>query len=194
MIAAVRGKVLQLGPGRAAVETVSGLIVQLALPVSSFQRLRQGQEVLLHTVLKVKDEDIVVYGFLDPEEKALFEKLLTISGIGGKTAMACVSAIAPEEWRTTVGAADVARISSIPGIGRKTAQRIVLELTGKLETEPADAPEAKTRLGADLVSGLVNLGYAPKSAREIVGRVLKENPGLDRFEELFKLALKKVGT
>jgi Holliday junction DNA helicase RuvA len=192
MIAAVRGKVFQLSPGRVAVETGSGVILQLAVPVSSFQRLRLGQEVLLHTVLKVKDEDIVVYGFLDPEEKALFEKLLSISGIGGKTAMACVSAIAPVEWQTTVGAADVPRISSIPGIGRKTAQRIILELTGKLETEP-QAEVAKSRLGADLVSGLVNLGYAPKSAREIVGRVLKENPGQDGFEELFKLALKKVG-
>ncbi len=192
MIAAVRGRVFQLSPGRAAVETGSGLILQLAMPVSGFQRLRLGQEVLLHTVLKVKDEDIVLYGFLDPEEKALFEKLVAVSGIGGKTAMACVSAIAPEEWRTTVGAADVARISSIPGIGKKTAQRIVLELTGKLETEP-QAPETKTRLGADLVSGLVNLGYAPKSAREIVGRVLKENPGQDDFEWLFKLALRKVG-
>jgi len=192
MIAAVRGRIFQLSPGRAAVETGSGVILQMAVPVSSFQRLQPGQEVLLHTVLKVKDEDIVIYGFLDPEEKALFEKLVAISGIGGKTAMACVSAIAPGEWRGVVAGADVARISSIPGIGKKTAQRIVLELTGKLETE-AQAPEPMTRLGADLVSGLVNLGYAPRSARDTVGRVLKENPGLKDFEELFKAALKKVG-
>ena len=193
MIAAVRGRIFQLSPGRAAVETASGAILQLAIPVSSFSQLQAGQEVLLHAVLKVKDEDIVLYGFLDPEEKLLFEKLVAISGIGGKIAMACVSAIPPGEWRTTVAAADVARISSIPGIGKKTAQRIVLELTGKLETEP-QAPEAVTRLGADLVSGLVNLGYAPKPAREIVGRILKENPGLEDFEELFKRALKKVGS
>jgi len=191
MIAAVRGRIFQLSPGRLAVETAAGVILQLAVPVSSFQRLRLGQEVLLHTVLKVKDEDIVLYGFLGEDEKAFFEKLLAVSGIGGKTAMACVSAIAPGEWRLVIAAADVARISAIPGIGKKTAQRIILELAGKLEAEPAEA-EALTRLGADLVSGLVNLGYPARAARETVQRVLKENPGQEDFEGLFKALLKKV--
>lgn len=191
MIAAVRGKIFQLSPGRVAVDTGAGVVLQLLVPVSSFQHLRQHQDVLLHTVLKIKDEDMVIYGFLTLEEKALFEKLVAVSGIGGKTAMACVSALAPAEWQAAVAAADVAGISSIPGIGKKTAQRIILELTGKLGVEK-EAPEAMSRLGADLVSGLVNLGYAPKSAREIVGRVLKENPGRDDFEALFKITLKKV--
>ncbi len=191
MIAAVRGKIFQLSPGRAAVETGSGVILQLAVPISCFQELQPGQEVFFHTLMKIKDEDVVLYGFLRPDEKALFEKLVAVSGIGGKTAMACVSALAPDEWQAAVAAADVARISSIPGIGKKTAQRIVLELAGKLEIE-REVPEAMTRLGADLVSGLVNLGYAPRSAREIVGRVLKENPGRGDFEGLFKIALKKA--
>ncbi|MCU0275451.1 MAG: Holliday junction branch migration protein RuvA [Acidobacteria bacterium] len=191
MITAVRGTVFQLSPGRVAVETGSGVILQLAVPVSSFARLKTGQEVLLHAVLKVKDEDIVLYGFLDPEEKALFEKFVAVSGIGGKTAMACVAAIAPDEWRLVIAAADVARISAIPGIGKKTAQRIILELSGKLQAEPA-MTETATRLSGDLVSGLVNLGYAPKGAREVVHRVLRENPGRDDFEGLFKIALKKA--
>lgn len=191
MIAAVRGKIFQISPGRVAVDTGVGLVLQLLVPVSSFQHLRQHQEVLLYTVLKIKDEDVVVYGFLTLEEKALFEKLVSVSGIGGKTAMACVSALAPEEWLAAVGAADVACISAIPGIGKKTAQRIILELTGKLGVEK-EALDPLSRLGADLVSGLVNLGYAPKGAREIVGRVLKENPGRSDFEELFKITLKKV--
>jgi len=191
MIAAVRGKIFGLSPGRLAMETAAGVILQLAVPVSSYQHLRLGQEVLLHAVLKVKDEDILLYGFLGEEEKALFEKLLAVSGIGGKTAMACVSAIAPAEWRMVIAAGDVARISAIPGIGKKTAQRIILELTGKLEAEPAEAAAA-TRLGSDLVSGLVNLGYPPKAARETIGRILKENPGQENFEALFKAALKKV--
>jgi Holliday junction DNA helicase RuvA len=191
MIAAVRGKVFQLSPGRVAIDTGAGVVLQLAVPVSSFQRLGPGQDVLLHVVLKVKDEDLLLYGFLDPEEKALFEKLLSVSGIGGKTAMACVSAIPPPEWRAVIAAADVARISAIPGIGRKTAQRIVLELSGKLEAGPALA-EALSPLASDLVSGLVNLGFAPKAAREVVQRVLNENPGRGDFEGLFKAALKKA--
>ncbi len=191
MIAAVRGKIFQLSPGRVAVETGGGVILQLLVPVSSHARLAGGKDVLLHAVLKVKDEDIVLYGFLDPEEKAWFEKLLAVTGVGGKTALACVSAIAPAEWRAVIAAADVARISAVPGIGRKTAQRIVLELTGKLETEPAEA-DALSLLGNDLLSGLVNLGYPPKAAREAVARVLKDHPGRDDFESLFKLALKKA--
>jgi Holliday junction DNA helicase RuvA len=191
MIAAVRGKIFQLSPGRVAVATGAGVILQLVVPVSSFQLLKENQDVMLHTVLKIKDEDVVLYGFLHTEEKTLFEKLIKVSGIGGKTAMACVSALAPDEWRAVVSAADLAQISSISGIGKKTAQRIILELTGKLEVEK-EAPDAMTRLGTDLISGLVNLGYAPKSAREIVNRVLKENPGLADFEELFKITLKKA--
>jgi Holliday junction DNA helicase RuvA len=191
MIAAVRGKVFQLSPGRAAVETGSGVILQLLVPVSSFQLLRPGQDVLLHTVLKVKDEDIVVYGFLDPEEKALFEKLVAVSGIGGKTAMASVSAIAPLEWRTVIAAADVARISAIPGIGKKTAQRLILELTGKLGLED-ELPGADAQLRADLISGLANLGYPLKEAREAVGQALKEKRPAAGFEELFKAVMKKM--
>ena len=191
MIAAVKGKIFQLSPGHVAVDTGAGIVLQLVVPVSSFQLLRPGQEVQLHTVLKVKDEDIVVYGFLRPEERALFEKLVAVSGIGGKTAMACVSALSPDEWAAVVAGADVVRISSIPGIGKKTAQRIILELTGKLGVEK-ESPEALSRLGADLVSGMVNLGYPLKGARETVGRILKENPGRDDFEELFKIALKKA--
>jgi Holliday junction DNA helicase RuvA len=191
MIAAVQGKIFQLSPGRVAVDTGSGLVLQLLVPVSSFQHLWQRQDVLLHTVLKIKDEDVILYGFLTVEEKALFEKLIAVSGIGGKTAMACVSALAPGEWLAAIAGADIACISAIPGIGKKTAQRIILELTGKLGVEK-EAPDALSRLGADLASGLVNLGYPPKAAREAVTRVLKENPGRDDFEGLFKIALKKA--
>jgi Holliday junction DNA helicase RuvA len=191
MIAAVQGKIFRLSPGRVAVATGAGVILQLLVPVSSFQHLRENQDVLLHTVLKVKDEDVVIYGFLRPEEKALFEKLIAVSGIGGKIAMACISALAPDEWLAAVAAADVERISSIPGIGKKTAQRIILELTGKLGSE-RDVPDAPTQLCADLVSGLVNLGYAPRNARETASRVLKDNPAVTDFAELFKITLKKV--
>lgn len=190
MIAAVRGKVQQLSPGRIGVETAAGLILQLAVPVSCFARLALGQPVLLHAVLKVRDEDLVLYGFLDEEEKALFEKLTAVSGIGGKTAMACVSAIAPGDWPQVIAAADVARLSAVPGVGKKTAQRIVLELTGRLAAGPVE--EALSQLGADLASGLANLGYPPRQAREAAARALKENPGRGDFEELFKIALKKV--
>jgi Holliday junction DNA helicase RuvA len=191
MIAAVRGKVVTSAPGRVAIDTGTGIILQLVVPVSAYPQLRENQDVLLHTALKIKDEDVVIYGFPQPREKALFEKLISVSGIGPKIAMSCISALATDEWIAAIASADVARISSIPGIGKKTAQRLILELTGKLGIEN-DVPDANSQLRSDLISGLANLGYPLKGARETVNRVLKENSSSAGFEELFKLIMKKM--
>jgi Holliday junction DNA helicase RuvA len=191
MIAAVRGKIIVSAPGRVSVDCGTGIILQLHVPVSAFPQLRENQDVMLHTVLKIKDEDVFVYGFLQPREKALFEKLISVSGVGPKIAMSCISALAADEWVAAIAAADVERISSIPGIGKKTAQRLILELTGKLGLD-SDIPDAHAQLRSDLVSGLANLGYPLKVARETVGRVLKDNPAAAGFEELFKVIMKKM--
>jgi len=191
MIAAVRGKVFASTPGRIAVETGTGIILQLVVPVSAYPLLRESQAVMLHTVLKIKDEDVVIYGFLQPGEKVLFEKLISVSGIGPKIAMSCISAMAADEWIAAIAGADVARISSIPGIGKKTAQRLILELTGKLGCQD-EVPNSGDPLRSDLISGLVNLGYPLKGARETVDRALKEKPPAAGFEELFKAIMKKM--
>jgi Holliday junction DNA helicase RuvA len=191
MIAAVKGKIFASVPGRVAVDTGGGVILQLVVPVSAFPQLPVNGEVFLHTVLKIRDEDVLLYGFPQPREKALFEKLIAVSGIGPKIAMSCISAMAADEWSAAVAAADVARISSIPGIGKKTAQRLILELTGKLGFE-SEIPDASAQLRSDLVSGLANLGYALKDAREAVNRALKENSPAAGFEELFKAIMKKM--
>jgi Holliday junction DNA helicase RuvA len=191
MIAAVRGRIVASAPGRISVDSGSGIILQLLVPVSAYAQLRENQDVTLHTVLKIKDEDVFIYGFPHPGEKALFEKLISVSGVGPKIAMSCISAMAAGEWAAAIAAADVARISSIPGIGKKTAQRLILELTGKLGLE-SEAPDARAQLRSDLISGLVNLGYPLKGARETVGRVLKENPSASGFEDVFKIIMKKM--
>ena len=191
MIAAVRGKVVASVPGRISLDIGTGIVLQLLVPVSAYPQLPLRQNAELHTVLKIKDEDVFIYGFLQPREKALFEKLISVSGIGPKIAMSCISAIGTDEWIAAIAAADVTRISSIPGIGKKTAQRLVLELTGKLGLE-SDTPDADAPLRSDLASGLVNLGYPLKGAREAVSRVLQENSPAAGFEELFKLAMKKM--
>jgi Holliday junction DNA helicase RuvA len=191
MIAAVRGRIVASVPGRISLDIGSGIILQLLVPVSAFAQLRPDREAELQTVLKIKDEDVVIYGFPKAREKALFEKLISVSGVGPKIAMSCISAIGAEEWIEAIAAADVARISSIPGIGKKTAQRLVLELTGKLGLD-GEGPDTSHALRSDLVSGLVNLGYPPRAAREAVGQALKERPVEAGFEELFKLAMKKM--
>ena len=123
--------------------------------------------------------------------KFFFEKLVSISGVGGKTALSLISAFSIGELVDAINGGDIIKISSIPGIGKKTAQRIILELTGKLELE-VDQKDEYVKLKEDLISGLVNLGYSKKSVREFVNNTLKENPERESFEDLFKMLLKKI--
>lgn len=191
MISALRGRVFDISPGKVQVETGSGVILQLQVPVSSYTSIKNEKEVLLHTVLRIKDESIVLYGFLTPKEKTFFEKFTSISGIGGKTALSLISAFSLNELVEAINNGDAPKISSIPGIGKKTAQRIILELTGKLELGEELVPET-VQMRDDLVSGLVNLGYPAKTVTELVNKTLKEFPDITSFEELFKLLLKKI--
>ncbi len=191
MIGAARGRVVARAPGWVQLETAAGLVLHVHVPVSCHAQLNEGDEALLHTVLKIRDEDPLLYGFPSAREKAMFEKLIGVSGVGGKIALSCVSAFSPDELAAAIAAADAARLSSVPGIGRKTAQRIILELTGKLEAAPSDGG-AESRLRDDLASGLVNLGFAAKAAREAAGRVLRDHPGEASFAALFKAALKRL--
>lgn len=191
MISALKGRIVALAPGRIGVDTGSGFIIEALVPVSSYSVLKKMDDVLLHTVMKIKDEDIHVYGFLAAEEKNLFEKLISVTGVGGKTALSCLSTFTTAELVGCINAADVSRLTSVPGIGKKTAQRMILELTGKLELEKGMEPES-VRMQEDLVSGLVNLGYPARLAREAVKQTMKEHPQAGDFEPLFKILLRKM--
>lgn len=191
MIAAVRGKVFDIVPGRVLIETGGGEILEILIPVSHYTTVKNEKEVLLYTVLRVKEDQILLYGFLSPREKLFFEKFISVSGVGGKTALSLISAFSLKELVESVNNGDVKRISSVPGIGKKTAQRVVLELTGKLELAE-ETPVESVQLRKDLISGLVNLGYPVKGVTDFVNGIMKENPDLESFEVLFKLALKKI--
>ena len=191
MISALRGRVFTISPGDIQVETASGAIYRVLIPVSNYSKIKKENDVLLYTVLRVKEDQMVLYGFLTVREKTFFEKFISISGIGGKTALSLISAFSSHELVEAINSNDVGKISSIPGIGKKTAQRIILELTGKLELEE-EQPEETVQLRDDLISGLVNLGYPAKAVKEFVNKVLKENPGITSFEDLFKQSLKKI--
>ena len=191
MISAIHGKIFNISPGDLDLETEFGLIFKIFYPVSSFSELKNKEKVALYTVLKIKDEEVILYGFLLKKEKIFFEKLVSISGVGGKTALSLISAFSIGELVDAINGGDIIKISSIPGIGKKTAQRIILELTGKLELE-VDQKDEYVKLKEDLISGLVNLGYSKKSVREFVNNTLKENPERESFEDLFKMLLKKI--
>jgi holliday junction DNA helicase RuvA len=191
MISALRGRVFAISPGEVQVETSGGTIYRVLIPVSNYSKIKAEKDILIYTVLRVKDDQMVLYGFLTVKEKTFFQKFITISGIGGKTALSLISAFSSHELVEAINSNDVGKISSIPGIGKKTAQRLILELTGKLELEEEPVEET-VQLRDDLISGLVNLGYPAKSVRDLVNKVLKENPDATSFEVLFKQILKKI--
>lgn len=190
MIAALKGKVVDSRPGTLNLENALGIVFGLQVPVYSFARLEPGMEVKLYTVFKIKDENPLLYGFLQMTEKILFEKLLTVAGVGGRTALALISAFSSSELKSAVDQGDVAGLSSVPGIGRKTAQRIVLELSGKLES--ASVTGVFDRLQEDVVSALVNLGYPLRQVREELNKCLGPGATESGFEPLFKEVLRRV--
>lgn len=192
MIAHLRGKLLSKHPNQAIVET-AGVGYDLTISVPTFSDLpAQGSEVALHVYTHVREDVIALYGFLRPAEKQLFEKLLTVSGIGPKLAITILSGMATDEMVGSIRAGDVARLTRIPGIGKKTAERMVLELRDKLPSvgpEPAAPVSPLSSTEEDVMSALVNLGYqraAAEKALQAATRVLK--PPVS-FEQLFREAL-----
>src|SRR6186713_258527 len=163
MIAFLRGRVLDKQPNRIILD-VSGVGYDVQIPLSTFYEVgEEGTEVSLRIYTHVREEALQLYGFLTDLERQLFERLIGISGIGPKLAVAVLSGVESRELVTAVQRGDVARLTSIPGVGKKTAERIVLELRDRLSqlvmpvAEAAPAAAAGDRLRGDLVSALQNL-------------------------------------
>jgi Holliday junction DNA helicase RuvA len=168
MIAHLRGKLLAKHPNQVVVET-GGVGYEVNISVPTFSELpASGSEVALHIHTHVREDVIALYGFLRPAEKQLFEKLMTVSGIGAKLAITVLSGMAADEMARAIRSNDLARLTKIPGVGKKTAERMVLELRDKLPpAEGASAPTlpAMNAMEEDVLSALVNLGY-PRAAAE----------------------------
>jgi holliday junction DNA helicase RuvA len=191
MIAHLRGRLLAKHPNQVIVET-GGVGYDVTISVPTFSDLPSvGSEIALHIYTHVREDLIALYGFLRPAEKKLFEKLITVSGIGPKLAITILSGMAADEMAAAIRGNDVARLIRIPGIGKKTAERMVLELRDKLPAtgagEVATAP-AMSAVEEDVLSALVNLGYQRAAAEKAVITVAKNGPG-GSFEEMFRGAL-----
>jgi len=162
---------------------VAGVGYRVAIPLSTFMNLPgEGESAVLEIYTLVRDDAILLYGFGTSSEKDLFESLLSVSGVGPKVALAILSGLPPEEVARVVEAGDAARLRTIPGVGRKLAERVVLELKdriGKLGLGlPAGAAPASRALGDDEAhSALVNLGYAAAEARSAIDRARQEHSG-----------------
>jgi Holliday junction DNA helicase RuvA len=191
MIAHLRGKLLAKHPNQAIVEA-AGVGYDVTISVPTFSDLpAPGSEVALHIHTHVREDALALYGFLRPSEKVLFEKLLTVSGIGPKLAITILSGMAADEMVGAIRGNDVACLTRIPGIGKKTAERMVLELRDKLPQAAPTAITAAPSVSAveeDVLSALINLGYQRAAAEKALELSVKGRKG-GSFDALFRSAL-----
>lgn len=190
MIAHLRGRLLAKRPNQAVVET-GGVGYDVTISVPTFTELpAAGHEVALHIHTHVRDDAIHLYGFQRAEEKRLFERLIQVTGIGPRLAITILSGIPVEQMVAALRSSDVVRLTRIPGIGKKTAERLVLELRDKVEelagTEAGAA--AAMPLEEDVLSALTNLGYARPAAERALAAAAK-NGAHRSFDSLFREAL-----
>jgi Holliday junction DNA helicase RuvA len=191
MIAHLRGTLLAKHPNQAIVET-HGVGYDVAITVPTFTEMpATGAEVSLHIHTHVREDALSLYGFLRHGEKQLFEKLLTVSGIGPTLAIKILSGMAADEMVGAIRGGDLARLTRIPGIGKKTAERMVLELRDKL-ANAAGGPETLagtvSPVEDDVISALVNLGYQ-RAAAEKALLAARGGKGQQSFDGLFREAL-----
>ncbi len=196
MIAFLRGRLLEKQPNQIIVD-VQGVGYEVFVPLSTFYGMTEpGGEVVLRVHTHVREDALTLFGFATLNELQIFERLIAISGIGPKLALAALSGIEPVDLVTAVQRGDVARLTAIPGIGRKTAERIVLELKDRLPTIPAESgpssgAAAPSDLRSDLLSALLNLGYHRPLAERAVDGVVKAGDA-GSFEVALKQALRAL--
>ena len=196
MIAHLRGTVADKGIDYVVVD-VGGVGMRVSVSLQTLAELPpQGREVQLLTHLIVREDALTLYGFASAEERAAFELCMTVQQVGPKLALSILSAMSPPELAAAVAAEDVARLVRIPGVGKKTAERLALELRDKLEkaglapSKPTAASAPKPQAGP-AVSALVNLGYKPAEAERAVDDVVSAHPALP-VPELIKRALRAL--
>lgn len=192
MIAHLRGTLLRKAPGEVVVD-VAGVGYRVLIPVSTFCRLEEpGSPVTLRIHTHLREDAIVLFGFADEREQALFERLIEVAGVGPRLALTILSGIEAPDLVEALRGGDLARLTRIPGVGKKTAERLLLELKEKVRglagAEAPGAPPAEADRKEDLLSALANLGYSRAEGQRGVERALREDPE-GRFEDLLRRSL-----
>jgi Holliday junction DNA helicase RuvA len=197
VIAHLRGRLSEKHPNRIIVD-VNGVGYDVFVPLSTFYGLGDaGSDIALRIHTHVREDALMLYGFATPLEQELFERLISVSGIGPKVALGVLSGIEPQELIRAIERGDVARLTAIPGIGKKTSERIVLELKDRLPRAHATAAAAvaggamAATLQDDVVSALVNLGYHRPLAEKAAASAVKAVPDAG-FERTLKQALREL--
>jgi holliday junction DNA helicase RuvA len=195
MIGQLRGRLAEKRPNQVLVD-VGGVGYLVQVPLSTYAALGElHTEVTLLIHTHVREDALALYGFVSAREKHFFEMLLSASGVGPTLALKILSGMSVEELVPAIRGSDLARLTRIPGVGRKTAERMVVELKDKLETVTVaaekPAPSSPAGIEADVISALVNLGYDGRAAETAVGEAKRET-GAGNFEKLLRGALQAL--
>ena len=193
MIAALRGSVLSVEPTAAVIEA-GGVGYAVQATPATLAGLRVGQEAFVHTSLVVREDSMTLFGFADADEREVFDALQTVSGVGPKLALTILATLTPDQLRQAVANADIAALTRVSGVGKKGAQRLVLEIGAKLGPRRGgdfEAPSSNARSG-DVVAALVGLGFSERDAENALSQVEKATPEAE-VPELLRASLKILG-
>lgn len=200
MIGQIRGILVAKTPPEIHLE-VGGITYEVQVPMSTLYQLPEiGQKLVLHTHFVVREDAQLLYGFYDAKDKAMFRALIKVNGVGPKLGLAILSGMEVDDFVRTVRNNDVATLVNMPGIGKKTAERLIVEMRDRLaEWEVTATGGAANKAGSaastvtrDAETALVSLGYKPMQAARAIAQVIKDNPGIANSEELIRLALKSM--
>lgn len=196
MIGLLTGRIVRRRPSGVILD-VGGVGYEVTIPLSTFYALpADGAAATLEIHTLVREDAILLFGFGTPAERTIFEALISVSGIGPKVALAILAALAPADIVRAVTSGDVPRLRAVPGVGRKLAERIVLELrekAGKLGLDAAHASAMPAETGEEAESALLHLGYEPAQAREALRRARGDSQGPMPIEALLREALRILG-
>ena len=193
MIAALRGNVLSIEPTAAVIEA-GGVGYAVQATPATLAGLRVGQEAFVHTSLVVREDSMTLFGFADADEREVFDALQTVSVVGPKLALTILATLTPDQLRQAVANADIAALTRVSGVGKKGAQRLVLEIGAKLGPRRGgdlEAPSSNARSG-DVVAALVGLGFSERDAESAFSQVEKATPEAE-VPELLRASLKILG-
>lgn len=201
MIGRIRGVLIEKKPPEIQID-VAGICYEVQVPMSTLYQLPDvGAELTLHTHFVVREDAQLLYGFFEEKDKAMFRSLIKINGVGPKMALGILSSMEADEFVRAVRANDINAMVKMPGIGKKTAERLLIEMRDRLADWSSDSESgadaqpsssSPSSITNDAETALVSLGYKPQQAAHAIAQVLKANPEIADSEQLIRLSLKSM--
>jgi Holliday junction DNA helicase RuvA len=192
MIGYLKGKIINAKPTQVIVE-VGGVGYEVAISIAAFEEL-QGKDIIeLYIHTHVREDAIALFGFTNVADKEIFELLISVNGIGPKLALGIQSGIKTDDLKTAIQMGDIGRLVAAPGVGKKIAERLVLELRGKMDSVASSKTEGQYTVRGEGIAALLSLGYNQKAAEKVVRDVLEEEPAVT-IENLLRICLKKLSS